>query len=142
MATLARVTRRKQAPKDLTGIRQRGSTYRTRLYAELRICRQRCHVRTFVEHRTSQPVTCDARCSPHGCKPLALSSVRQCHAVLSGALSAAKRWGWITVNPLDAAQRPAHADAAAGPAVSLRAAMIVKAVDHPQVDSSHAAVRG
>jgi integrase len=26
--------------------------------------------------------------------------------VLSGALSAAKRWGWITVNPLDAAQRP------------------------------------
>ena len=42
----------------------------------------------------------------HACKPLALSSVRQCHAVLSGALSAAKRWGWITVNPLDAAQRP------------------------------------
>lgn len=40
------------------------------------------------------------------CKPLALSSVRQCHAVLSGALSAAQRWGWITVNPLEAVQRP------------------------------------
>ena len=26
------------------------------------------------------------------------------HAVLSGALSAAKRWGWITVSPLEAAQ--------------------------------------
>lgn len=26
--------------------------------------------------------------------------------MLSGALSAATRWGWITVNPLDAAQRP------------------------------------
>jgi integrase len=26
--------------------------------------------------------------------------------VLSGALSAAKRWGWITVNPLESAQRP------------------------------------
>lgn len=29
--TLARVTRRKQAPKDLTGIRQRGSTYQVRI---------------------------------------------------------------------------------------------------------------
>jgi hypothetical protein len=27
VVTLARVTRRKQAPKDLTGIRQHGSTY-------------------------------------------------------------------------------------------------------------------
>lgn len=205
MATLARVTRRKQAPKDLTGIRQRGGTYQVRisggydpvtgrqlfltgsadtedaaivlrdrlraqvrdntaartnvtlgylldewlaghqveettrasyrllidgfirpalgdipiarlcrlgprpfeqLYAELRACRRRCHGRSFVEHRTPRPHTCDERCAPHACKPLALSSVRQCHAVLSGALSAAKRWGWITVNPLDAAQRP------------------------------------
>jgi integrase len=76
------------------------------LYAKLRTCRRRCHSRTFVEHRTPRPHTCDERCAPHTCKPLALSSVRQCHAVLSGALSAAKRWGWITVNPLDAAQRP------------------------------------
>jgi len=76
------------------------------LYAELRVCRRRCHGRTFVEHRTPRPHSCDERCTPHACKPLALSSVRQCHAVLSGALSAAKRWGWITVNPLDAAQRP------------------------------------
>ncbi|MGH3924658.1 MAG: tyrosine-type recombinase/integrase [Pseudonocardiaceae bacterium] len=76
------------------------------LYAELRTCRRRCHGRAFVEHRTPRPHTCDERCAPHLCKPLAVSSVRQCHAVLSGALSAAKRWGWITVNPLDAAQRP------------------------------------
>ncbi len=76
------------------------------LYAELRICRRRCHGWTFVEHRTPRPHDCDERCKPHACKPLAASSVRQCHAVLSGALSTAKRWGWITVNPLDAAQRP------------------------------------
>ncbi|MGH3999880.1 MAG: site-specific integrase [Pseudonocardiaceae bacterium] len=76
------------------------------LYAELRVCRRRCHGRDFVEHRTPRPHDCDERCAAHVCKPLALSSVRQCHAVLSGALSAAKRWGWITVNPLDAAQRP------------------------------------
>jgi integrase len=205
VSTLARMARRKQAPKDLTGIRQRGSTYQVRisggydpvtgrqlflsgsadtedaaivlrdglrrqvqeataartnvtlgylldewlsghqveettratyrlligsfirpalgdtpmsrlcrlgprpfeqLYAELRTCRRRCHGRTFVEHRTPRPHACDERCAPHACKPLALSSVRQRHAVLSGALSAAKRWGWITVNPLDAAQRP------------------------------------
>ena len=67
------------------------------LYAELLTCRRRCHGRTFVEHRTPRQHACDERC-----KPLALSSVRQCHA----ALSAAKRWGWITVNLLDAAQRP------------------------------------
>jgi integrase len=31
VATLARVTRRKQAPKDLTGIRRRGGTYQVRI---------------------------------------------------------------------------------------------------------------
>lgn len=76
------------------------------LYAELRVCRRRCHGREFVEHRTPRPHDCDERCTKHVCKPLALSSIRQCHAVLSGALSAAKRWGWITVNPLDGAARP------------------------------------
>ncbi|MDQ3763525.1 MAG: site-specific integrase [Actinomycetota bacterium] len=77
-----------------------------RLYAELRICRRRCHGRAFVEHRTPRSHDCDQRCAAHVCKPLTVSSIRQCHAVLSGALSAAKRWGWITVNPLEAAQRP------------------------------------
>jgi integrase len=76
------------------------------LYAELRVCRRRCHGRAFVEHRTPKPHTCDERCAAHVCTPLAVSSIRQCHAVLSGALNAAKRWGWITLHPLDAAQRP------------------------------------
>lgn len=76
------------------------------LDAELRACRRRCHSRTFVEHRTPRPHNCDERCAAHVCTPLAVSSIRQCHAVLSGALSAAKRCGWITVNPLEAAQRP------------------------------------
>jgi integrase len=73
------------------------------LYAQLRVCRRRCHGRAFIEHRTPRPHACDGRCSEHACKPLAVSSIRQCHAVLSGALHAAKRWGWITVNPLEAA---------------------------------------
>jgi integrase len=33
VSTLSRVTRRKQAPRDLTGIRQRGSTYQIRVSA-------------------------------------------------------------------------------------------------------------
>jgi integrase len=76
------------------------------LYAQVRVCRRRCHGQVFLEHRTPRPHTCDQRCAEHVCIPLAVSSVRQCHAVLSGALSAAKRWGWITVNPLESAQRP------------------------------------
>jgi len=84
---------------------RRGPRPFEQLYAEFRACRRRCHGRSFVEHRTPRPHTCDQRCAAHVCKPLAVSSVRQCHAVLSGALSAAKRWGWIIVNPLDAAQR-------------------------------------
>ncbi|MGH3572900.1 MAG: tyrosine-type recombinase/integrase [Pseudonocardiaceae bacterium] len=97
------------------------------LYAELRTCRRRCHGRTFVEHRTPRPHACDERCAPHACKPLALSSVRQCHAVLSGALSSAKRWGWITVNPLDAAQRPRMPAPQPTPPSSVEAAKIVNA---------------
>ncbi|MGH3511322.1 MAG: tyrosine-type recombinase/integrase [Pseudonocardiaceae bacterium] len=97
------------------------------LYAELRTCRRRCHGRTFVEHRTPRPHACDERCAPHACKPLALSSVRQCHAVLSGALSSAKRWGWITVNPLDAAQRPRMPAPQPTPPSSAEAAKIVNA---------------
>ena len=77
-----------------------------RLYAELRTCRRRCGGRSFVEHRTPRDHECDARCKAHVCKPLAASSIRQCHAVLSSAFSAAVRWGWIAFNPMEAAQKP------------------------------------
>ena len=39
-------------------------------------------------------------------RPLAASSVRQCHAVLSSAYAAAVRWGWIAFNPMESAQKP------------------------------------
>ena len=92
--------------RSLSRLCQLGPRAFEQLYAKLRVCRRRCQGRVFTEHRTARSHTCDERCLPHACKPLAISSIRQCHAVLSGALSAAKRWGWITVNPLDAAQRP------------------------------------
>jgi integrase len=37
---------------------------------------------------------------------MAASTVRQIHAVISGALSAAVRWDWIATNPARGAQRP------------------------------------
>jgi len=77
-----------------------------RLYAELRACRRRCAGKPFIEHRTPRQHVCDERCAVHVCRPLAASSVRQCHAVLSSAYAAVVRWGWIAFNPMESAQKP------------------------------------
>jgi integrase len=74
---------------SLTRLAQLGARPFEQLYAELRVCRQRCKGRTFIEHRTHRAHGCDERCVPHACRPLSVSSVRECHAVLSGALNAA-----------------------------------------------------
>jgi len=96
------------------------------LYAELRRCRLRCDRQPFVEHHTAEPHECRetrhrkrrphdcqaagcrtaVRCRPHECRPLSASSIRQIHSILSGTLSLAERWGWISVNPARAAKRP------------------------------------
>src|SRR5437868_1947420 len=47
------------------------------------------------------------KCQVHVCKPYAASSIRQIHAILSGALSAAVRWGWIPYNPMPSVKPPA-----------------------------------
>ena len=77
-----------------------------RLFAELGRCRRRCSGKPFIEHRTPRRHECDDRCATHACRPLAASSIRQCHAVLSSAYAAAVRWGWIAFNPMEAAQKP------------------------------------
>ncbi len=77
------------------------------LYAELRRCRIRCDRKPYVEHRAKGDHDCgDAKCKPHVCKPMAASTVRQIHAIISGALSAAVRWDWLDSNPARLAQRP------------------------------------
>ncbi|WAL64499.1 tyrosine-type recombinase/integrase [Amycolatopsis cynarae] len=75
-------------------------------YKTLRTCRSHCGGRSFVEHRTKGEHKCTNRCRAHTCKPLSLASVRKIHTCLSGALKAAVRWQWITVNPLDQAHPP------------------------------------
>ncbi len=68
--------------------------------AELRRCRTRCDGKPFVVHQDTGPHDCvRAKCKPHVCKPLAASMVRQIHAVIGGALSAAVRWEWLASKP-------------------------------------------
>ena len=63
-------------------------------YAELRRCRTRCGGRPFVEHRGDGTHDCaPAGCSSHVCKPMAASTVRQIHAVISGALERRRALG-------------------------------------------------
>ena len=76
-------------------------------YAELRRCREHCDRRPHVEHRTARPHECDERCRPHVCRPLAASTIRQIHFILSGGLKRAVRWRWIATNPIREAEPPA-----------------------------------
>lgn len=76
-------------------------------YAELRRCRTRCDKKPFVEHRAEGDHDCEkAKCAEHKCKPLAKSTVRQIHSIISGTMAAAQRWGWIDSNPARIARRP------------------------------------
>jgi hypothetical protein len=45
-------------------------------------------------------------CRPHACKPLSPATIRQIHAILSGAFAAAVRWEWIDRNPAASAKLP------------------------------------
>ncbi|MBA0125547.1 tyrosine-type recombinase/integrase [Haloechinothrix sp. YIM 98757] len=66
-------------------------------YAELRRCRFHCDGRKRVDHWTGKR---------HECKPLAQSTIRRIHFLLSGAFKRAMRWGWITSNPATTAEPP------------------------------------
>jgi integrase len=78
------------------------------LYAELRRCRARCDRKPYMEKHAADGahdcVTSD--CKPHVCKPMANSTVRQIHAIISGTLDAATRWDWIATNPARIAHKP------------------------------------
>ena len=45
-------------------------------------------------------------CKPHTCKPMAKSTIRNIHSILSGAFDAAQRWEWTDRNPADSAKPP------------------------------------
>jgi integrase len=77
-------------------------------YGQLRRCRSRCAGRGgLIDHRTASEHECNDRCRPHVCRPLAASTVRQIHWILSGAFDRAVRWNWISMTPSGSAQPPA-----------------------------------
>lgn len=96
----------KPALGEVTLRKLRGPTLDT-LYARLRKCRRLCDGRPFVEHAAEGVHECAAAgCSAHECQPLAVSTIRQIHAILSGAFNAAVRWGWIDRSPAESAKLP------------------------------------
>ena len=97
-------------------------------YTELRRCRVRCDGRPFVEHRATGEHDCKtAKCTPHACKPMAASTVRQIHSIISGTLDAAVRWDWISTNPTKAAKRPKQKPPQPDPPSPAVAAKLVEA---------------
>src|ERR687893_1908724 len=105
------------------------------LYAELRRCRVRCPGKPFIEHKAKGEHNCtSAKCAPHVCKPMAASTVRQIHAVISGALSAAVRWDWLESNPARLAQRPRQKPPEPDPPSPAEAAKLVDEAFRMDVD--------
>jgi integrase len=45
-------------------------------------------------------------CAPHACRPISAATIRQIHAILSGAFATAVRWEWIERNPATTAKLP------------------------------------
>jgi integrase len=94
-------------------------------YAELRRCRAHCDRRPYLDHRTDRPHECDHRCGPHICRPLAKSTIRQIHVILSGSLKRAVRWRWLATNPIEHAEAPQQPAANPQPPSAEEAAAIL-----------------
>ncbi len=73
-------------------------------------------------------------CPPHQCKPMASSTIRQIHWILSAALAAAVRWDWIKSNPADAAKKPRQPTPQPEPPTAAEAARITEAAWAPGPD--------
>lgn len=99
-----------------------------RFYTELRRCRVSCDGKPFIEkHKADGEDSCaTAECVVHKCKPLAASTVRQIHSVISGTLAAAQRWGWINSNPARVARRPRPKPPEPDPPTSAEAAKLAE----------------
>jgi integrase len=65
--------------------------------------------------------------------PLASSTIRQIHFILSGAFRQAVRWKWVSVNPMPTAQPPAAPTPNPTPPSAAEAARLLEEAsqDHP-----------
>jgi integrase len=94
-------------------------------YAALRRCREHCDRRGFVQHRKAGPHRCTSVCRPHECRGLADSTIRQIHWIISGALDAAVRWRWISVNCAAYAWKPPVPRSNPNPPSAAEAALLI-----------------
>jgi integrase len=97
------------------------------LYAELRRCRIRCDGKPFIEkHKKDGEHDCiKEKCTPHECKAMSQSTVRQIHSIISGVFNLAVRWDWISTNPAKVAQRPKQKAPEPDPPSSAEAARLI-----------------
>ncbi len=97
-------------------------------YGVLRRCRARCSGRgRTTDHRVSGDHECNEKCRPHRCRPLAPTTIRQIHFILSGAYKKAVRWGWVAENPTAKAEPPPASKPNPQPPTPADAARIVTA---------------
>jgi|GEM_PF-1354424 len=87
------------------------------LYSELSKCKRRCGGKNgLIDHRNPERTgrqvpdlkghRCNPRCLPHRCVPLARTTIRLIHTVISGACAAAERWQWMSPNPAARVKQP------------------------------------
>lgn len=97
-------------------------------YSELRRCRKHCRgVRGAVDHRTAGAHECNEKCRPHRCQPLAPTTIRHIHFILSGAYKRAVRWRWVAANPTGQAEAPPASKPSPQPPSVEEAAVVVNA---------------
>jgi integrase len=94
-------------------------------YGELRRCRKHCTGKRTMEHRVQGPHECTDGCVPHRCKPLAATTIRHIHFIVSGAYKRAIRWRWVSVNPAEQAEPPPAPKSNPQPPTAEQAAQIV-----------------
>lgn len=114
------------------------------LYARLRICKEHCGGRRYVEHRTDGEHVCDEHregacrppqstscepcrrmCREHVCARLSDGSIRVIHSILKTALNRAVRWQWIAINPISFVAPPTIPTPDPSPPTAAEAAAIV-----------------
>ncbi|HEX5401479.1 MAG TPA: site-specific integrase [Pseudonocardiaceae bacterium] len=99
-----------------------------KFYTELRRCGAVCDGKPFIEHKKSNEHDCKKeKCKPHACKAFGSSTIRQIHAIISGALDAAARWDWIDSNPAKLARKPKQKRPEPDPPTSTEAAKLSEA---------------
>lgn len=95
-------------------------------YTELLRCNRRCDGKPRIDHKKDDDHDCVAKqCTPHKCAPMAQSTVRQIHSIISGVFRLAVRWEWTDFNPAKVAERPKQTPPEPDPPTSAEAAKLL-----------------